>query len=347
MQDASQTVGNYEFLGVVDKPKAGVTYKVRNLSTGEFEALRSLPGASYGDPESQERFLREIKIHARLSHPNIVAFHDAMELDGHLVMTAEFVEGTTLAELCRQGQLSSDQAIQATCGVLAGLEEAHALGIVHRGITAEHVTVTPDGEVKLGGFGLAKPAADVSLTRAGAVMGDARYMSPEQVAGVNALDGRADLYAVGVLLFYASTGRLPFDGANSFDVMVAQVSTPPPRPSSLNPGIAPELERIILTALAKKPEARFSSASEFRSALSALKGAVRASSEPAAAVDAMRDAMRDALPHAIPDAIREPAGPQLVAQAEHKAPKTKMFALGFLCVAIALAVLFFVAMRIK
>jgi serine/threonine-protein kinase len=109
----NQAVGKYEFLGVVDKPKAGVTYKVRNLATGEFEALRALPGGSYGDPEMRERFLREIRIHTRLSHPNIVAFHDALELDGQLVMTAEFVEGTTLAEFCRRGPLSQVQAIRA------------------------------------------------------------------------------------------------------------------------------------------------------------------------------------------------------------------------------------------
>src|SRR5262245_3302479 len=126
MTGPCQTIGDYEFLGVVDKPKAGVTYKVRNLRTGEFEALRTLPGASYGDPESMERFLREIRIHARLAHPNIVEFHDAFQLDGRLVMTAEFVEGTSLAELCGRGALPTDQAIRGICDVLAALEEAHA-----------------------------------------------------------------------------------------------------------------------------------------------------------------------------------------------------------------------------
>src|SRR6185369_1774947 len=149
MTESSQTVGNYEFLGIVDKPTAGVTYKVRNLTTGEFEVLRALPGASYGDSESLQRFLREIKIHTRLSHPNIVAFHDALLLDGQLVMTAEFVEGSSLAELCRQARLTSPETIRVICAVLSGLEEAHALGIVHRSITAEHVMVAADGQVKL------------------------------------------------------------------------------------------------------------------------------------------------------------------------------------------------------
>jgi serine/threonine-protein kinase len=272
----------------------------------------------------RERFLREIRIHTRLSHPNIVAFHDALELDGQLVMTAEFVEGTTLAEFCRRGPLSQVQAIRAICVVLSGLEEGHALGIVHRGITAEHVMVTPDGKVKLGGFGLAKPASDVNLTQAGATLGDAAYMAPEQVLGVGPLDGRADLYSAGVLLFQALTGRVPFDGKTDFDIMVAQVSAQPPRPSVLNPGIGPELERIVLTALAKKPEDRFASAREFRQALSALNGPIGVLPLPAARVKAPLEAVP----------------PQFPIEAQHARRPWLLLAIGFACVAIALIVLF-------
>jgi serine/threonine protein kinase len=326
MPESSRTVGNYEYLGILDKPEAGVTYKVRNRTTGEFEALRALPGASYGDPESLQRFQREIRIHTRLSHPNIIAFHDALELDGQVVMTMEFVEGTTLASLCQAGPLPTDQAIRTACDLLSGLEEAHALGIVHRGITADHVIVTPDGQVKLGGFGLAKPATDVNLTKVGAAVGNVKYISPEQVTGIAALDARADLYSVGVLLFYALTGRLPFDGANDFDIMVAQVSTPPPRPSSLNSGISPELERIILTALAKKPDERFPSARAFRSALGALTGTVRATVKPV-----------------IPPP--ETAVPQFLAQAAPDGLNRTLYISGILCIVIALIVVFFVAVH--
>jgi serine/threonine-protein kinase len=320
MTQPSQAVGNYEFLGIVDKPKAGITYKVRNLTTGEFEILRTLPLASCGDPESMSRFLREIKIHTRLSHPNIVAFHDALELDGQLAMTTEFVEGTALSELCRLGPLPLDQAIRVIGDVLSGLEDAHALGIVHRGITAEHVMITRDGEVKLGGFGLAKPASDVNLTQAGAVVGDARYSSPEQVMGIATLDARADLYSVGVLLFQALTGRVPFDGVTEYDTMKAQVSTEPPRPSSLNPAIGPDLERIVLTALAKKPEARFSSAREFHMAMAALQTVEKARPAPAEAA------------RAIPEAV---VPGFLVPPAARKRPWTAL-AIGFLCLAAGL-----------
>src|SRR5437016_3180267 len=177
------TAKNYEFLEIIEKPRAGVTYKVRNLTTGDFEILRALPGASARDPESRDRFLREIRMHTRLAHPNIVAFHDAFELDGQLVMTAEYVEGTTLSQRCCSSPLPAAEAIRIVSEVLRGLEEAHALGIVHRSIIADHVHITPEGDVKLGGFGLAKPAADLHLTQTGALLGDPRYISPEQVMG--------------------------------------------------------------------------------------------------------------------------------------------------------------------
>src|SRR4051794_37261298 len=177
----NQIVGNYECLGIIDKPRSGVTYKVRNLATGEVESLRALPGAGARDSESGERLAREIRVHARLTHPNVVAFHDAFELDGQVVMTTDYVEGPTLAELCRERPLPVRDAIAAIVQVLDALEEAHALGIVHRGITADHVVAASGGLVKLGGFDLAKPASDTNLTKVGAVIGDPRYISPEQV----------------------------------------------------------------------------------------------------------------------------------------------------------------------
>jgi serine/threonine protein kinase len=266
----SRTSDSYEFLGIIDKPKTGVTYKVRNRTTGEFEALRALPGASAGDPESRDRFLREIRIHTRLSHPNIVAFHDAFELDGQLVMTSEYVEGSTLAHLCARGPLPVPEAIRIVSHVLAALEEAHALGIVHRAITADYVRITSAGEIKLDGFGLAKPANDLHLTLTGSVLGNPRYISPEQVMGVQQLDGRSDLYSVAIILYLALTGTVPFDRPNEFDVMVDQVRAVPQPPSQRNPAVSEALDRVVLTMLAKQPEGRLPSAHDFRDALITL-----------------------------------------------------------------------------
>lgn len=271
----NQVIDNYECLGIIEKPRVGVTYKVRNLATGELEALRALPVATSRDPESAERLLREIRVHTRLSHPNIVVFHDAFEIAGQLVMTTELVEGRTLADLCREGPIPPRDGIGTISGVLEGLEEAHALGIVHRGITAEHVIVTADGAVKLGGFGFAKPASDSNLTQVGTVVGDPRYISPEQVLGQVTLDGRSDIYSVGVLLYQTLSGKMPFEGLNDIEVLTAQVRSEPQPPSALNPAIWPELDRIVLTALKKSPDERFATAREFRMALAAAETATQ------------------------------------------------------------------------
>jgi len=274
----NEVVGNYECLGIISKPRSGLTYKVRNLATGELEALRALPRAA-ADAESVERLSREIRIHTRLTHPNVVGFHDAFELEGQLVMTTDYVEGVTLAELARGGPLPQSEAIRILQAVLDGLEEAHALGIVHRGITAEHVIVAAGGAVKLGGFDLAKPATDADLTKVGAVIGDPRYISPEQVLGRPGLNARADLYSAGVVLYLALTGVMPFEGPSDIDVLTAQISFEPQPPSAIHPSISPELDAIVRRALRKKPEERFASAGEFREALAAV--APGASAQPA------------------------------------------------------------------
>jgi serine/threonine protein kinase len=267
----NQIIGDYECLGIIDKPRAGVTYKVRNRTTGEIEALRALPGETSRDANSSGRLLREIRIQARLSHPNLIAFHDAFEIDGCLVMTTEFVEAPTLAELCAAGPLGVARAVEAVTQVLDGLEEAHALGIVHRNISAQHVMAGVDG-VKLGGFDLAKSGADDALTQVGTSLGDPRYISPEQVRGQSALDARSDLYSVGVLLYQTLTGSLPFEAASDFEILAAQLSTEPQPPSAVNPAVPAALDPVVLKALRKNPAERFDSAQEFRAALAAAAG---------------------------------------------------------------------------
>jgi len=265
----NEVVGNYECLGIISKPRSGLTYKVRNLTSGEIEALRALPGASAADADSAERLAREIRIHTRLTHPNVVGFHDAFELDGQLVMTTDYVEGVTLAELARGGALAPAEAVRIVQAVLEGLEEAHALGIVHRGITAEHIIVAPDGTVKLGGFDVAKASTDANLTKVGAMIGDPRYLSPEQILGKTGLDARADLYSVGVVLYLALTGAMPFDGPTDIDVLSAHVNSEPRPPRAIDPRIPPAIEAVVHRALRKTPEQRFASAQELRQALAA------------------------------------------------------------------------------
>jgi serine/threonine-protein kinase len=242
-------------------------------------------------------------------------------MDGQPVMTTEFVEGPTLATLCKAGPLAQNEAIAIIIQVLDALEEAHALGIVHRGITGDQVIVPQHGVVKLGGFGLAKPASDTHLTRVGTVVGDPRYVSPEQVMGVGTLDGRSDLYSVGVLLYQTLTGKLPFDGPNEFEVLAAHAGSEPKPPDEVNPAISPELNRIVLKALKKKPDERFGSAKEFRAALAAI-------------AEAAQPRVANSPP---------PIGQGPVVDHAGKRPNSRMLLAGALAVAIALALIWWLA----
>ena len=156
-------------------PRSGTSYKVRNIIGDRFEVLRILPKDSQEDREQTERFLREIRVHARLTHPNIVAFYNASEIDGEFVMTTELVDGITLAQRLEMGPLPLDEAVRYTCQALSALAYAHEQGIVHREISPENMLVTLDGTFKLSGFGLAKSAADPQLTQTGTVMGWLEY----------------------------------------------------------------------------------------------------------------------------------------------------------------------------
>ena len=265
--EIGKTAGGYEFLDILDSTKTGVAYKVRNLKFGRVEMLRILPRNLQDDQERVERFLREVKVHARLSHPNIITFYNATEIDGQLVMTMELVEGTSLAWRLELGPLPYPEAIRYMRQVISALGYAHSQSIVHRGVTPANILITPDNRIMLGGFGMAKASTDPNLTRTGTAIGVAQYMSPEQVKGVTALDGRSDIYSLGVVLYEAITGRLPFNASSEFEIMLAHVNEVPKAPSSINPEIPEELDEIILTALAKDPSERFQTADEFSDAL--------------------------------------------------------------------------------
>jgi serine/threonine-protein kinase len=267
-----QTIGDYEIIDVLETSREGVTYKVRNVLADRLEALRVLPKALQDDQDIVTRFLREAKIHARISHPNIVAFHHATKIDGQLVMTSELVEGTTLERRLELGRLPVAEALGYVSQVLAALGTAHALGLVHRDVTPANIILDAGGMVKLAGFGFAKATADPQLTRPGTVIGRLDYISPEQIKGAQNLDGRTDIYSLGVVLYEAVTGSTPFPRKSQFEVMLAHVNEQPPAPNSVNPELPPELSEIILTAMAKDPERRFQSADQFRQRVDRLLG---------------------------------------------------------------------------
>jgi eukaryotic-like serine/threonine-protein kinase len=260
-------VGDYQFIDVVDSNRDGVTYKVRNVPEQRFELLRVLSPATQSDPVRLERFQREAKILSRLRHPYVVSYCASQNLDGHFVLATELVEGTTLAERLEVSKIPMPDAIRYVWQLLEALECAHEAGVIHRDICPSKLILTHDGDIKLSGFSLARSTADVRLTQAGASVGSAEYMSPEQVQGTGELDARSDLYSLGVLLYELATGRRPFLGPGQFDIMLAHLEATPDTPSSINPAISPELDALILQAIAKDPRHRFQSARHFREAL--------------------------------------------------------------------------------
>lgn len=278
-----QTVGGYRFLRVLDAAGSSMVYEVENEIAGRREVLKLLPRGFEQDRNRVDRFLREAKIHSRLSHPNIAEFYSGLQLDGQLVMTMEALKGVSLKERIASKSLTVAQAIDAGCQALSALDYAHRQEVVHREITPATIFVGPGGVVKLTGLGLAKQEHDPALTQIGAVIGAVHYMSPEQVKGQQDIDGRADIYALGAVLYEAVAGRKPFDSQSQFDIIQAQVMQAPAPPHEVSAEVSQGLSQVILRALQKDRGARYQTANQFREALLGLGGA------PAVAADESGD----------------------------------------------------------
>jgi eukaryotic-like serine/threonine-protein kinase len=264
-----QRLGDYEILGILGAGGMGKVYKVRNTISDRVEAMKILLPDLAGQKDLADRFLREIKVLASLSHPNIAALRTALTLDNQLVMIMEFVDGVTLSSRLHQGAIPPTLAVKYIDQVLDALSYAHKQNIIHRDIKPANMMLTPDGSVKLMDFGIARSATDRSLTLTGTTLGSLNYMPPEQVKGDPA-DNRSDLYSLGVSLYEMVTGQLPFQADSNYAMMAAHLQEVPKPPIVLRPGIPQALNQIIVMALAKDPGQRFQSADAFRGALKSV-----------------------------------------------------------------------------
>jgi hypothetical protein len=221
------------------------------------------------DGEFVERFRREARAAAGLSHPNIVAVFDSGSDDGTHFIVTELVEGETLADRLRHGgPMPPADAVAVAVDVARALAAAHALGLIHRDIKPGNVMLLPDGRVKVVDFGIARAAGSDTLTHTGVVLGSTAYLSPEQ-AGGQPVDERADLYSLGCVLYEMLTGRVPFSADTPIATMYRHVNEDAPPPSTIAP-VQSELEDAVLRCLEKDPKRRFASAAELEAALLAV-----------------------------------------------------------------------------
>jgi eukaryotic-like serine/threonine-protein kinase len=230
----------------------------RDEQLGRRVAVKRLFASLAGDELFQTRFFREARMAAGLSHPNVVGVYDVGEEDGVPYIVMEYVDGETLAELMASGApMDPDRAVDLLLQICAGLEHAHAAGLVHRDIKPQNLLVRRDGVAKIADFGIAKTLQATQLTEAGTVLGTATYLAPEQAAGQR-VTAAADIYSLGAVAYELLTGRPPYRVESLADLARAQREPPTPLEN-----VPPELSRAVLGALSADPQARPPSAAVF------------------------------------------------------------------------------------
>ncbi|HET9836992.1 MAG TPA: serine/threonine-protein kinase [Candidatus Angelobacter sp.] len=252
-----QTVGRYEITGELGRGAMGVVYKAMDPTIGRTVALKTMRLDVHGldAQEMVRRFQNEARAAGVLNHPNIVTIYDAGEQDGIFYIAMEFIEGTTLHELlAEQRVLPTEEVVGITRQICRGLDYAHSNGIIHRDVKPANIMITANGTVKIMDFGIAKSGGQVTNT--GQVLGTPNYMAPEQVKG-RPLDGRSDLFSLGVILYEMLTGEKPFVGQNVTTIIYKIVNENPITPRDLDVTVHPGLSAIVTKALAKAPDDRY------------------------------------------------------------------------------------------
>ena len=265
--------GRYDILELLGSGGMGVVYRAFDREVAEGVAIKALrPDLGAIDATLLERFKQELRLARRITHRNVVRTYDLGEVDGTYYITMELVRGTTVASLIREaGRLDVPATLTIGKQVCRALEVAHDEGVIHRDVKPQNLLVDHSGFLKVMDFGIARLAEHPSepgraLTAAGVVVGTPQYMAPEQLFA-EPVDGRADLYATGAVLFECLTGRPVFEAPSLVALLARHLEDTPPDPRRLNPGIPESLADIILRALARKPDDRWPSASHFLHAL--------------------------------------------------------------------------------
>jgi eukaryotic-like serine/threonine-protein kinase len=256
--------GRYELISPLGQGGMATVYRGRDLRLGRSVAIKMLHHHYAGDDEFLQRFAHEAMSAANLSsHPNIVDVYDVGQ-DGDLnYIVMELIEGHDLKVMIEsQGPIPPDTAIQIVEQVAEGLDYAHRRGLIHRDIKPQNILITPNGQIRITDFGIAKSHLSTAVTQAGMTFGTADYISPEQAQGLAATP-QSDIYSLGMILYEMLTGRLPFVAETPMAVALQHIQHAPPPPRQFNPSIPPTLEALVLRAIAKDPRQRPASATQF------------------------------------------------------------------------------------
>lgn len=269
-------LGRYDLIRVLGKGAMGLVYEARDPNLDRRVAIKTIKVENLSEEAAAEyeaRFRTEARSAARLQHPNIVSVYDSDRHGDVAFLVMEFIEGEDLKHHLDSGKrYSLEQSLRMVGDLLSALEYAHRQSVVHRDVKPANLLIENDGRVKLTDFGVARIQDSSEATRTqGSMVGTLKYMSPEQVQG-QPIDARADLFAVGIVLYQLLTGRRPFDGDTDFAIIQKIVGHTPDMPSLFNPLLPPAIDAVVLRALAKKREQRFTTAQDFARALQEASG---------------------------------------------------------------------------
>jgi len=264
-----KVIGNYKISQEIGHGGMGKVYKAIHLSLERIVAIKMIHPKLLSNNEMVARFYTEAKIQAKLNHPNIVTVYDFFEFEDNHYIIMEFVEGESVSNIINHhGAFDVDYGTKIILQILEGMSYAHKKNVIHKDIKTSNFILTSTN-VQITDFGIAQIVGDTELaSEGGGVIGTPKYMAPEMILGKK-IDHRADIYSLGISFYELITGRVPFTttGKSDFEVRKAQVEAPPPLPTEINPRIPKEIENIILKALSKNTNDRFSSVDEFIEAL--------------------------------------------------------------------------------